>query len=124
MIVRKNFCFCEKRLQDISRTPGLKDILIEGWLLVSCSSSSSSMQGLIRGLSPGRRLWLLYMCRLRGPSNVEEGGPPDPGDPLAGALTAALLNGFEWSNRETAMDALVLAPVAEQQQRENMCWST
>lgn len=48
---------------------------------------------------------------------MEEGGPPGPWGPLTGAFTEALLNGLEWSNRETAMDALVLAPVAEEQRK-------
>lgn len=42
---------------------------------------------------------------------MEDGGPPGPGGPLTGALTAALVNGLEWSKTETAMEALVLAPV-------------
>lgn len=46
---------------------------------------------------------------------MEDGGEPGPGVPLAGALTAALLNGLEWSKRDTAMDALVLAPVVKEQ---------
>lgn len=83
---------------------------MEGWLLVSCSSSSSSMQGLM-SRSPGMRDWLLYMCRLRGPRSVEEGGPPATGGPLTDVLTdAARLKGLEWSNSDTAMDARVLAP--------------
>lgn len=97
-----------------TRSDVLWYILIDGWLLVSCSSSSSSMQGLIRGLSPSNRLWVLYICRFKGPSSVDEEGPPDTGGPLTGAFTAARLNGFEWSKSETAMEALVLAPVTEE----------
>lgn len=69
----------------------------------------------MRGLSPVvNRLWLLYICRFKGPNSVEEEGPPATGGPLTGVLTAARLNGFEWSNSDTAMDALVLAPVTEE----------
>lgn len=82
-------------------------------MLVSCSSSSSSMQGLM-SRSPGMRDWLLYMCRLRGPSSVDEGGPPATWGPplIAVFIDAARLKGLEWSNSDTAMDALVLAPGA------------
>lgn len=52
-------------------------VLIEGWLLVSCSSSSSSMQvpmskGRLGARTPGSRAWSRYMWRLRGPSREEE----------------------------------------------------
>lgn len=88
---------------------------MEGWLLVSCSSSSSSMQGLM-SLSPGIRDWLMYMCRLRGPSSEEEGGPPAAWGPLTDVLTdAARLKGLEWSKSDTAMDARVLAPGSNKQ---------
>lgn len=53
---------------------------------------------------------------------MEEGGPPGPGGPLTGALTAALLNGLEWSKRETAMDALVLAAVAEGEREREIAY--
>lgn len=55
----------------------------------------------------------LYMCRLSGPSRLEEEGPDVPGS----EVTAARLKGFEWSKTETAMDALVLAP------ENTSCWS-
>ena len=85
---------------------------MEGWLLVSFSSSSSSMQGEMKGLSaePGSRAWLLYMCRLRGPSRLQDEGPEAAGAPAPEPLPEARLKGLEWSKRETAMEALVLAP--------------
>lgn len=85
---------------------------MEGWLLVSCSNSSSSMQGLM-SRSLGISDWLLYMCRLRGPRSVEEGGPPAAWGPLfTDVLTdAARLKGLEWSKSDTAIDARVLAPM-------------
>lgn len=84
---------------------------MEGWLLVSCSNSSSSMQGLM-SRSLGISDWLLYMCRLRGPSSVEEGGPPAAWGPLLTDVftDAALLKGLEWSKSDTAIDARVRAP--------------
>lgn len=53
-----------------------------------------------------RTMSYLYMCRLSGPSRLEEEGP----DMLGSEVTAARLKGLEWSKTETAMDALVLAP--------------
>lgn len=53
----------------------------------------------------------LYMCRLRGPSRVQDEGPEAAGPELTdGLFTAVRLNGLEWSNKETAIEARVLAP--------------
>ena len=51
----------------------------------------------------------LYMCRLSGPSRLDEEGPDDDDDE-GSEVTAPRLKGFEWSKTETAMDARVLAP--------------
>ena len=53
----------------------------------------------------------LYMCRLSGPSRLDEDGPD--GD-KGSEVTVPRLKGFEWSKTETAMDARVLAPEHDQ----------
>lgn len=86
---------------------------MEGWLLVSCSCSSSSMQEELKAESAGGAAggnWLqeeegvrnnrrtrgprtgeryLYMCRLSGPSRLQEDGP----DAAGSEVTASRLNG-------------------------------
>jgi len=46
------------------------------------------------------------MCRLSGPSLLNEEGP----DVVGSEVTPPPLKGVEWSKTETAMEALVLAP--------------
>ena len=51
------------------------------------------MQGEMKGLSaePGSRAWLLYMCRLRGPSRLQDEGPEAAGAPAPEPLPEARL---------------------------------
>lgn len=60
----------------------------------------------------------LNMCRLSGPSRLEEDGP-DAG----GSAGAPLLKGWAWSKAETAMEARVLAPEANRS-RLSICGPT
>lgn len=60
--------------------------------------------------TPDSNAWLVYIWRLRGPKNEDEDGPPAEGLPLL-EIFCRLLNGFVWSNNDTAIEALVLAPV-------------
>ena len=53
---------------------------------------------------------MLYMCRLRGPRRLHDEGPEAAGAPAPELFPEARLKGLEWSKRETAMEALVLAP--------------
>lgn len=53
----------------------------------------------------------LYMCRLSGPSRLDDTRPEGAGS----EVTAPGLNGLEWSKVETAMDARVLAPETRRQ---------
>jgi len=97
-------------------------VLSDGWLLVSCSSSSSSMQvpmskGRLGARTPGSRAWSRYMWRLRGPSSEEEEGLYAAGVLPAESCACVLLYGLEWSNRDTAIDALVLAPARKHSEK-------
>lgn len=68
-------------------------VVMEGWLLVSCSCSSSSIQEVMKEPSAAGgegRVWL-YMCRLSGPSRLDEDGP----DVVGSEVTAPRLKGLE-----------------------------
>lgn len=67
-------------------------------------------KGRLGARTPGSRAWSRYMWRLRGPSREEEEGLYAAGVLPAESCACVLLYGLEWSNRDTAIDALVLAP--------------